>query len=134
MTDPRPKRLSHTDIGEHIAEVRETDDVYRLYRPEWITVFAATGTDATRMAEEFFALKYAGRVYERDVRYVVLGSGVTAMVQLRLRLPNVVGEFKYAHLAQQHAETHGFDDYRIVARNSKDDHDIRSYGVRRLPR
>lgn len=127
------------DVIAH--EVRETDDVYRIYRPEWIYVytaaatFSSTASDAhtvTEQVKEHFETRYRGRVRDDDWAIECVGEGETFMARLLLRLPNLKGEFKHAFLAQRHADSEGWADYTIVQRNSRADHELRSYSVRRL--
>lgn len=132
---------SHEVVELTGGNVRDTDDLYRLYRQEWITVFTASETAvgddpgaAALEAMEHFEAKFRGRVHEHDVRIVAAGLHPhSARVHLQLRLPNLKGEFKYAYLAERYAEDQGWDDWTIVARNSKDDHDLRGYSVKKLP-
>lgn len=135
MTDPRPAKLSHVDIAEQVANIRDTDDVYRLYRPEWVIVYVSIvppeGT-ALDNCQRWFDSAYAGRVHPEDVRFEHVGHGPHAMCQLQLRLPTLKGEWKYVFLAQRFADDQDFADYTIVQRNSKADHELRNYGTLRL--
>lgn len=132
---PRPAKLSPLNIQAEAATVRETDDVYRVYRPEWVIVCVfgvpAEGA-ALEQAHRYFQENYAGRVHPEHARFEHVGAGPHAVVYLQLKLPTLKGEFKYAFLAQRHAEKQGWSDWSIVARNSKADHELRSYGVKRL--
>jgi hypothetical protein len=83
-------------------------------------------------ANEFFDAKYAGRVRDIDVRFVPRGLGAYATVQLQLRLPTLKGEFKTEALAIEFAVDQGWTDATVVVRNSKADHDLRNYGVKKL--
>lgn len=136
MNDPRPTPLSHTDIPAEVKAVRETDDVYRVYRDEWVIVYVSTvptvGT-ALQNCQGWFQATYAGRVHPEDVRYEHVGHGPHAMCQLQLRMPTLKAEWKTRELAERYIEAIGFTDAIIVARNSKADHEVRAYGVRKLP-
>ncbi len=140
--EPRPVKLSHTDLADEVAAARDADDLYRIYRPEWVIVFVAAadriGSDAdghelVAATAEFFASRYSGRVRDEDVRHTAVGAGPTARVQLQLRLPNLKGEFKTEPLARAFAAEQGWDDATVVARNGKADHELRAYGVKKLP-
>lgn len=115
-----------------MTDTNQAHDLFRLYRPEWITVF--TTHEGADRAITYFETTYRGRVYDTDMKIIDSSAGsAVARVQLQLRLPNLKGEFKHAYLAQRHAETQGWDEWTIVARNSKADHDLRGYSVKKLP-
>lgn len=137
--EPRPTRLSQVDLREQAGAVREADDLHRLYRPEWVSVHVEAAVDGDRTPEALteaalahFDAHYDGRVHSGDMRLAVAGAGPTARVALQLRLPNLKGEFKTAALAHAHATGQGWDDYTVVGRNTKADHELRGYGVKKL--
>lgn len=123
-----------------LTAVRETDDVYRVYRPEWIMVHfeMASGDDELpqpllRRVQEVFAERYAGRVHDTDVQFAASGAGINAVAQLLLRLPNIKGEFATEGHAHAYVREQGWGDATVVARNSKADHQLRQYSIRKLP-
>lgn len=114
-------------------------DIYRLYRPEWVTAYVverADMNDCRQEVDNFFTARYVGRVRDEHVRYAYLTSSGAdhATTVLQLLLPTVKGEFKYAHLAWEYARSRGWgeDTCQVVMRNSRDDHELRAYGVRKL--
>jgi hypothetical protein len=118
----------------------DTDDVYRVYRPEWLIVDVTTrlGDDPSdeamiATARAVFDTKFAGRVHDHDVRYTTVGTGQHAQVLLELRLPNLTAEWKTRALAEKYVAGRGWSDATIVARNSKPDFDLRGYSVKKLP-
>lgn len=140
-SDPRPSKLSPLNIQAEAAAVRETDDVYRLYRPEWVIAYGTTRgpadadeKDMLVRTMQYFRDHYEGRVRPEDVRFSVTNQSTTyAIARLDIRMPVLKGEFKFAFLAERHANEQGWSDWQIVARNSKADHELRSYGVKLLP-
>lgn len=139
-TQPRPAKLSHVDLAAEVAQVRETDDLYRVYRREWIVAHVEDRLpgDDERTApmlmrcKEHFAAKYAGRVHPDDVAYECLGGAPHDIVQLKLRLPNLKGEFKTEALARAYVHSQVWLDAMVVARNSREDHTLRGYGIKKL--
>jgi hypothetical protein len=133
--------MGSSQVSENVAvrSGQSADDLYRLYRPEWIIVHVVTADDNGDCAHllerlrEVFDERFHGRVRDEDVQYRCTGAGINAVAQLLLRLPTLKGEFKYVHLAERHADEQGFDEHTIVARNSKADHDLRQYATRKLP-
>lgn len=138
MDEHRPTLMSEFDIPAEVAAIRETEDVYRLYRPEWVIVHTITGRGEyaepfVKECFDFFDRTYGGRVERQDVDIVATTNLVDSFwVHLKMRKPNMKGEFKQAFLAQRHAEKQGWPDYEIVARNSKRDHELRSFGTKKL--
>lgn len=118
-----------------IPDGQTADEVYRLYRPEWVTVhYVIADDDGTccpgliSQLREYFAATYAATVADADVRMVCDGEGINAVAQLQLRLPNLKGEFKHAFLAERFADERGYTDHQIVVRNSAVDKRLRRYG------
>lgn len=118
--------------------VRETDDIWRLYTREWVTVHTTThgGTIAEPCvveAHDWANDNLIGRVPREDINLIAHTDGATMFwCHVQVLKDNLKGEFKYKGAAEVYAESHGMDDYTIVARNSKADHDIRAYGVKKL--
>jgi hypothetical protein len=122
---------------------KETDDIWRLYRREWVTVHTVEGDgdpDELIPAQPIYSLatqwataNLEGRVRDEDVRVEMhTDTNTFFWAHIQVFKDNLKGEFKNVENAQYYASTNGFDEYVIVPRNSKSDHDIRSYGVVKL--
>lgn len=128
-------------------QFKETDDIFRLYMREWVTVHTITMSAPSLYpvmvaAQQWVAENLTGRVRPEEIN-LVANTDTPAMdnveqvpllfwVHVQIFKENLQGEFKYAANAAAFAEAQGFEEYTVVARNSKDDHDIRSYGVKKL--
>jgi hypothetical protein len=117
---------------------KETEDVWRLYRREWVIVqtFTAQSTDGRvvfDLAKAWADENLNGRVRLSDID-VELNTDGTDMFWAHVKVykDNLKGEFKHVENAQAFAKIEEFQEYTIVPRNSKSDHDIRSYGVVKL--
>lgn len=118
---------------------RKADDLWRLYRREWVIVHTITRTgdsdghavfDAVR---EWMQINLGDRVKKTDMRISMnTDNAGTFWAHAEVFKDNLKGEFKHPQAAQAHAMTNGYDEYTIVPRNSKSDHDLRSYGVVKL--
>jgi hypothetical protein len=111
---------------------KETDDIWRLYVREWVTVHTVTMTgvdarNAVLAADEWARDNLHGRVHDKDTDLASL-----FWVHVRVFKDNLKGEFKHRLAAENSARTRGYEEYTVVARNSKSDHAIRSYGVTKL--
>ncbi len=123
-----------------MPEPSEAEDLYRVYRPEWVTVYTAHANTVEyddvqtlcEAAERHWEVTYAGRVRPDDMRIIDGGQGRHALVRLQLRLPTLKGEFKTERLALLYAGEQGWPEAKVVARNGPADHDLRSYGVKKL--
>jgi mannose-6-phosphate isomerase class I len=120
---------------------RETDDIWRLYRREWVTVHTMDlKSDAVDAAHLLFDQIRAwmtehltGRVEEKDMNIEMNTDNQGSFWAHALVYKDTLkGEFKYVEAAQHHAIARGYTEYTIVPRNSKSDHDIRSYGIVKL--
>lgn len=140
--DHRPEKLSDLNLQAEAAVVRETEDLYRLYRREWVIVHTVSGEGDPQHhvpAEPFVTQArtwvedtYAGRVESRDVQLVAHTDGANAFwVHVKVRKPNLKGEFKQAFLAQRHADKQGWHEVEIVGRNSRRDHELRNHGIKK---
>ncbi len=118
--------------------VKETDDLWRLYRREWVIVHtidsvADDGRPAFDAARTWIADNLTGRVREQDIQIELnTDLGRTFWAHVMVFKDNLKGEFKHAEIAQMFAQRRQYDEYTIVPRNSKTDHEIRSYGVVKL--
>jgi hypothetical protein len=66
----RPERLNQgLSIKDAVSEVRETADLWKVYRPEWLVKFTSTkaGDEGRAECGAFFMTKYAERVRDEDV-------------------------------------------------------------------
>lgn len=135
MNDPRPVPLTGTDIPAEVKAVRETDDLWRVYRREWVMLYVSTvppqGTPLEN-CQRWFAANLDGRVYPQDVRYEPVGTGPHAVCRLMVAMPVMKAEWKTRELAERYVAGQGWTDAQLVARNSKADHELRGYGVRKL--
>lgn len=117
---------------------KETDDLWRLYRREWVIVHSITrkGDDGKPTFDEataWMAENLAGRVEDNDMRITLnTDQAGTFWAHIEVFKDTLKGEFKYVEGAQNHAVVNKYEEYVIVPRNSKSDHDIRSYGVVKL--
>jgi hypothetical protein len=118
---------------------KETEDLFRLYVPEWVvahTITVASDTDgrpAFDQARDWIEQNLTGRVHEQDIQLVLNTDGAGLFwAHIKVFRDNLKGEFRYRSGAARFAEDTGFEEYTIVARNSKHDHEIRSYGVKKL--
>jgi hypothetical protein len=117
---------------------RETNDIWRLYRREWVIVHTISLTsDEVDAAHQLFdqirswmTEHLTGRVKEQDMD-IELNTDDAGHFwgHAKVFKDTLKGEFKYVEAAQTHAMIHQYDEYVIVPRNSKSDHDIRNYGV-----
>lgn len=123
-----------------IATIRETPDLVRIYRSEWVVRFSSEKTGEEGEAECLvrFEEAYAGRVHQHNVRTrrVDPHDPGRSRSLLELRLPTMKGEFKTEALADEWTRKQPWateGGVCMVVRNSKADHDLRAYGTRMLP-
>lgn len=118
--------------------MKETEDIWRLYRREWVTVHTITmsAPDAFTVTDEahrWVKNNLVGRVRDEDISYTVHNNTkLLFWCDVKVFKDNLRGEFKHVEAAQVHAMQQGWEEYVIVPRNSKSDHDIRNYGVVKL--
>jgi hypothetical protein len=113
--------------------VHETDDLYRLYRQEWVIVHTVSGDG--EIAEPFVVQAHQhGRDTYPELAPEMLGLEAHTdnaghfWVHLKLFKPNMKGEFKHERDARRFAEKQSWLVTEIVARNSKRDHVLRNFG------
>lgn len=130
----RPAKLSSVDVGEEVRKVRETSDTYKVYVREWLVVFVsdAAGDAGVEECRRRFREKYEGRVRDEDVRVEGTSRKFPDRYgsRLMLCLPNVRGEFKTLALAEEFAGK--FDGAVVVGRNSRDEYELKNYGLKKL--
>lgn len=118
--------------------VKETEDIYRLYRREWVTVHTVTvsGVDARPCFDAACAWvkeNLEGRVRRKDINLQCnTDGGLLFWCHVQVFKENLKGEFRYRGAAEGYAHAHGYDEWVVVPRNSKSDHEIRAYGVTKL--
>lgn len=118
--------------------IPDNDDLWRLYRREWVIVHTVhrrgeDARDAFTAAMEWIAENLKGRVEDNDTQIQVhTDQAGLFWAHVMVFKDNLKGEFKYMQGAERHAIAAGYDEYTIVPRNSAIDHDIRSYGVKKL--
>ncbi len=134
-TGPHPRPLYDPPVPDE-----SDDEVYRLYRDEWVIAYTAVATpggyapgELAGACRNHFDQRYTGRVPAHCARVDLVGADTTGVARLLLLLPVMKGEFKHRHLADTFAVEQGWADYAIVVRNSAADHDLRSYGTKKLP-
>jgi hypothetical protein len=114
----------------------ETDDLWRLYHREWVIVhtISRSGDPDGRPVYDLIAAwmtdNLAGRVREEDMQVTLnTDNAGNFWAHAQVFRDTLKGEFKQVRDAQVHAQLQKYDEYTIVPRNSKSDHDIRNYGV-----
>lgn len=114
----------------------ETDDIWRLYHREWVIAHTVSRTGdhdarpAFEMGRQWMMENLDGRVHEGHTRLTMNTDNAGSFwAHVEVFKDNLKGEFKDVAHAQMFASKQGFDEYTIVPRNSKSDHDIRNYGV-----
>lgn len=118
--------------------IPENTDLWRLYAREWVIVHTVErrgddGRNAFTTAVEWIAENLKGRVDEKDVQIELNTDSATLFwAHVKVFKDNLKGEFKHFHNAETHAIHRGIEEYTIVERHSPADHDIRSYGVKKL--
>lgn len=119
--------------------VRETDDILRLYHREWVIVHTVSrtgdsdGRPVFELARQWITENLDGRVRGTDIKLTLNTDNAGSFwAHIEVFKDNLKGEFKYVAHAQMFAMSQGYDEYTIVPRNSKSDHDIRNYGVVKL--
>lgn len=135
--EPRPRPLYV--MGQQPPPSAE-QQIYRLYRPEWVIVYTAAATGAAHPGEdlvqactEHFRLRYLGRVRDSEVLIDLDDPATPSMARLKLCLPTMKGEFKHAVPAYEFAQQQGWTVFTVVERNSNADHNLRAYGTKKLP-
>lgn len=105
---------------------------YRLYTPEWVTVNRAvghsTGEPGAVLATAWvWCQEYLTDIEPSDVR---LCNETDLTIEIQVFKNVFQGEYNRASEAERAAEALGLEEFTVVPRNSKADHEIRSYGVR----
>lgn len=136
QASPRPGVLSSVDIRGEVAAVRELADLWKVYRPEWLIVFASSTTGEAGEAEcqAHFDARFEGRVRQDDVAISSVYPGTDSRSQLLLRLPNIKGEFKTRELAEAYVRFQRWDNAVVVPRSGRAEHKLKEYGIKKLPR
>lgn len=132
--EKRPQQLV-TDSATITERTRsnDTQDTFKVYAKEWQHKHTGTKEEC----EAFFLLKYAGRVAEGDWK-VEPAFDDADWFWLSLRIWNVLGEFKYQYLAEEHADRIiaegrcSKDNIRVVGRNSRPEVELKDYGIKKL--
>ncbi len=124
--------------------IKETADLYRLYVREWVTVHTIVDEtpdvhEVLEASRQWIQQNLHGRVRPDDVRTDLFcednaeGSAPRRTATIKLLKENFKGEFRLSNSATRYAEDNGFEEYTVAVRNSRADHEIRSYGVKMLP-
>lgn len=118
--------------------IKETEDIYRLYVREWVIMHTITmsGSDAKAcltQAVGWVRENLHGRVHDKDTQVQANTDNVALFwCHVMVFKDNLKGEFKHHADAERYATWNKLDEYTIVVRNSKHDHAIRGYGVKKL--
>ncbi len=125
--------------------IKETEDLWRLYRREWVTVhtidvvvdaeeeYEPRGLRAFELAREWIAENLEGRVRDLDIQIQLNTDSKSAFwAHVQVFKDNLKGEFKHFSTAEIHAQRNNYEEYVIVARDAPADHDVRGYGVKKL--
>jgi hypothetical protein len=113
--------------------VEDRGPVWRLYAPDWISVFASTrqGDDGVAECLGYFKERFEGRVTDDDWQVARPDQGGW-LTFLQVRLPSLKGEFTdEAHVYLRAGEFDGRP-YRIVRRGDTEERELQAYGRRRL--
>lgn len=108
------------------------EPVWRLYAPDWLTVFTSTrdGEAGKQECLGFFSERFEGRVHDEDWQIVIPESGWLTFLQVRL--PSLKGEFTDATAAHRRAGEYEGLPHRVVRRGGPDERELQAYGRRRL--
>lgn len=117
----------------------ENDDIWRLYRREWVVAHTITryGDDDGRNTFDACVAwakeNFDGRVRTEDIN-VELNTDQKSVFwgHVMIYRENLKGEFKSFGTAETFASINHYDEYTIVPRNSTADHELRTYGVKKL--
>lgn len=111
------------------------DELYRLYRKEWVIVYTVEGQGETaepfvNSAHHYYQSHYSEQfTYPEQARIDAHTNNAGSFwVHLLLNKHNMKGEFKQVFLATNLAERRGWRDYEVVGRNSHRDHQLRNLG------
>lgn len=117
---------------------REHEGIVRVYRIEPLIVHTTPacrhGATAMAQARAWVERNLADRVGQLPVEYSTAEAGTEITVAVTVHAPVMKGEFKHhdaakAWLCRQVGWNH--TEVEIVAKNSKRDHEIRAFGVKR---
>lgn len=133
---PRPSQVAGKTSAEISADARKVarqDDLWKVYRREWIRHFTGTEEDARL----HFEARFAGRVEDEHVAYRT--NPHTGLTVLELAIWNYVGEFKTRELAEEFAGTLSDGtrvfsplELEIVGRNSPEEARLKGYSVKKI--
>jgi hypothetical protein len=126
--EPRPTRVAEQ------VDVEESGDLWRVYHYEWVTTYVTEDDDgAEARIQKYYLDNLAGRVRHEDWQVVAEGDFPYVALQVQVRRPNMRAEFKHLPDAEKFVSEQGWEGQAsIVQRNSHADHDLRSYGTKRL--
>jgi hypothetical protein len=127
----KPEQIAGHDSASIIAETKKTREIastHRVYRKEWL--FDSRHRDVATAKEE--ASRYEGRLHDDDIRFDT--DNDTGECVVWTRRWNVAGEWKWSAHAEKHATAlrKAGAEVEIVARNSRQEHRLRNYGVLKL--
>lgn len=130
-------RQIHGDTATIVRQAKsnELKSTHRVYVKEWLPEIKSPSEGTVR---DYFEHRYEGRIRDEDVEFGY--DEEQELHYLNLRLWNVKAEWKDEALALAHAaEIIGEQvndqtpDVEVVARNSRKEHLLASYGKLKLP-
>lgn len=111
-------------------------DIYRLYRWEWVFHVSTPVTSEEDEEAALLALhevaeeQLVGRVHYQHLRWVIFLDSGGRTCKLEKRIPNLRGEFTERQQAIDYATAQGwYDCTSVVERHSTADNQLRSYGT-----
>ena len=126
------------NIQAGVKASREYEGIVRVYRIEPINVYTTPGcrhaTTAIAQARAWVERNLADRVGEILVEYATAEAGSEIIATVTVHAPVMKGEFKSHQIAKEWlCRQTGWDhtEVEIIAKNSKRDHEIRAFGVKR---
>ncbi len=140
-SQPRPSRSEQApNLKEAVQAVIETPDLWHVYVWErrWVWTSTAIGNAGKEQCWVYFADTYAGRVaepYEETVDVIPASESQPDEWPWRLELsmPTLRGVFKLKKQAEEFVAAHPeFASPSVVARNSKDEFELKNYGLKKL--
>jgi hypothetical protein len=116
-----------------IPVITGVSPVWRLYAPDWLTVFTSVkpGEDGSSECLAYFRERFEGRVGDGDWQ-IVLPDRDAWLTFLRVRLPCLKGEFADEARAYEQAGRFPGRPCLVVRRGSPEERELQAYGRRRV--
>ena len=137
---PRPSPSEQgPNLKQAVEAIRETPDLWHVYAWEsrWAWTSTVGGDQGKEQCWQYFADHFAGRIADPSESVDVLPTSESQPSlwpwKLEIRMPTMRGSFKLRSQADQFVAAHQeFDRPKVVARNSKDEFELKNYGIRKL--